>query len=280
VIFVVFKQPDPDMTRKGVSEINRIILRFNLVLVIFFLILTGSISMEASDTGFEELVSRYIRAERWEKSSIELRKDLLSKAEPKEPVDLWWSLWDMDSRGEQRAANALKLVEYLYPGGDISRWDEIQGLWYPSLIPTTLAAIDAVYVAAWELLEMDREDASWLARDLVNDLGRSSRAKHYFMKHGPEEYRQIITGFSERGLEPDYGNWTEPETIGSLSLASPVRGSISQNFAVSFNLVFLNASGEIVNLGTYAWDREKGKIYEVIDRERDDNNVVFLPFGR
>ena len=233
----------------------------------------------ASENSFEQLYSTYMNAEKWQSSSEILRQELLEKAGPKTPVDLWWSLWDLDSSGEQRAANALKLVEYLYPEGDISRWDEITGLWYPSLIPTPLAAVDAVYVAAGELLEMGREDAAWLARNLVNDLGRSSRAKHYFMKHGPEEYLRIITGLRERDLTPDYGNWTEPETIGTLSLASPVRGKINKNFAISGNFIFLDASGGVVNLGTYAWDRKNGKIYEVIERERDDSSMVFVPVG-
>lgn len=226
---------------------------------------------------FDQLFSNYVNMEKWENSSEILHEELLAKAEVSEPADLWWSLWDPDKLGEQKAANALKLVDYLYPDGDISRWEEIKGLWYPSLIPTTLAAVDAVYVAAHELLEMDREGAAWLARNLVNDLGKSSRARHYFMKYGPEEYLQIITRLSDMGLNPDYGNWTEPHTTGTMRLANPVRGKISQNFAIASHFIFMNSSGQIVNLGTYAWDREKGRIYEVIDSERDDSSVVFLP---
>ncbi|MBN1332245.1 MAG: hypothetical protein JW971_00650, partial [Synergistales bacterium] len=56
----------------------------------------------------------------------------------------------------------------------------------------------------------------------------------------------------------------------------PVRGWVSQNFAIGRNFVFLNASGQIANLGNYAWDRKNGNIYRVFDREDNPLNFWFL----
>jgi len=247
------------------------------ILFVAFLTLNFSGIVIAAENSYEKLVSGYLNEDKWEKSSISLRNELLSKVEDIAPYEMWLSLWDDSVKGEMRAAYALRLVQVLFPDGDLSRWDEIEGMWYPSIIPIPLASIDAAYIAAHELLQMKRMDASWLARNLINDLSRSSRAKYYFMREAPVEYLDIITKLEAMDMGPGFGNWTQPEVTGSLSLASPVRGRISQNAALSRKFVFLNASGVIVNIGTYAWDRENGHIYEVIEREKEGNHVVFIP---
>jgi len=246
------------------------------VLFVAFITLHFSGIVIADENSYEKLVSDYLNEDKWEKSSIELRNELLSTTEDMPPDQIWRSLWDGSIKGKMRAAYAIKLVKMVFPDGDISRWDEVKGMWYPAIIPVPLASIDAVYVAAHELVEMNRDDAAWLARDLINDLSRSSRAKHYFMTEAPEEYSYIIQKLEARDMGPDFANWVKPLIKGSLSLASPVRGRISQDAAIGRNLVFLNSSGNIVNLGTYAWDRTRGRIYHVVDRKIDLYGIRFL----
>ena len=85
---------------------KKLISSLTLFLVVSLIILHFSMLMEGSENSFEQLYSTYMNAEKWQSSSEILRQELLEKAGPKTPVDLWWSLWDLDSSGEQRAANA------------------------------------------------------------------------------------------------------------------------------------------------------------------------------
>ncbi len=55
------------------------------------------------------------------------------------PLDLRDSLLRGDMSPEQRAANALALLDSLVPGGDPARWNEVAGFWRPREIPKPLA---------------------------------------------------------------------------------------------------------------------------------------------
>lgn len=234
--------------------------------------------INASEKSFDELYSSYLNSSNWEKNAGELLSELKLKADKKTGYDLWRTLWNESIDPEKRAANAIKLIDELYPDSDIRRWNDVEGFWYPGIIPKPLAAIDAVYVASLELVRMDRKGSAWLARNFLNDLSRSSRARYHFMKTAPAEYLSIINMLKDKEMNPVIGNWTEPEVKGKLPLAVPVRGYVGNNWAVSRNFTFLNGSGQIVNMGNYAWDRIRGRIYRVIDRERDDgSHVIYFP---
>ncbi len=221
---------------------------------------------------FDELAENYRIAREQDISADKLMEDLISVADKdKNNVELWRSLWYEGIKADKRTANALLLVRRIFPDGDPSRWAEVSGFFYPGVIPSTLAGVDAVYKASVGLINMEMEGSDRLARNLMNSLSGSSRAKLYFIDTAPYEYTYIANTLSKRGYFPDYGDWPEADISGKLPLASPVRGRISSNLASAKSFVFLNASAGIVNNGAYAWDREKGMIYRVIDRE--DNNL-------
>jgi len=219
---------------------------------------------------YEELVEVYGTKEESMPEARELKEALLSEAGELDGLGLWRSIIDSSTPHRKRAANALKLIEILFPQGDTSRWEEVSGFWYPALIPRPLAAFDAVYYAAMGLLELDEPGAPWLARELMSGLRRSSRSAHIAMREAPAEYAPIVAGLDERtGLSP-MGGWPSGELVGSLPFARPVRFSISADWALVMGMTFLDNSGVPTSgMGPYAWDRKRGAIYRVTDGSDD-----------
>lgn len=249
-----------------------------LFLAFSLLIFTYAPTINASERSFDEIYSYYRDSRIWDKNAEELTVELRSMADVSTGYDLWRSLWNESVGPEKRVANAIKLMDELYPGSDLRRWNEVKGFWYPSRVPKPLAAIDTVYVAALELLKMDNPGAAWLARNLINELSRYSRAKHYFMKTAPVEYKMIIDILESKGMNPVIGRWPQPEIKGTLPLAVPVRGVIDSGNAISRNYIFLNGSGQITSFGSYAWNRSKGKLYRVAHREDNGgSNIIYFP---
>lgn len=257
----------------------RILKRMTLIFLAFSLVVFFIVpSVEAADRSFDDIFVNYEQRSTWDKQAEELKGELVSMADGISGHDLWKSLWNENISSEKRAANALKLAYELFPGSDLRRWEDIKGFWYPGIVPKPLAAMDAVYVAAYELVKMDRQGAAWLARNMLNDIARSSRTRYHFMKTAPDEYAFIIEALKNEGMKPVIGSWTDPDIKGKLPLAVPVRGYIGNNWAISMHYTFLNGTGQIVNLGNYAWDRVKGKIYRVTESERNGGlNVIYVP---
>ncbi len=244
--------------------------------IITIAVLTFSLPALAESTTFDELAASYEKEKLHGAEAEELKIELLSIADTgKKDLLLWKGLFANGFSCEKKIANALLLIQRLYPQGDVSRWEEVSGMMYPSLVPSPLAAVDGVYVAALGLAGKDEKGAKWLARELLNDLADSSRGKMYFINTAPAKYELIISALESEGFSPDYGKWPEARIEGNLPLASPVRGYIGYEYAMSRGFVFLNAWGGIANNGTYAWDRRKGRIYRVVDRER--NRKIFIP---
>lgn len=215
----------------------------------------------AADWTWESLVSAYDRSEEDREAAGELRRSLLADV----PVGmdeeiLWKAIWsEVDPR--KRAILSLGLVERIFPEGKPGRWEEVRGFWRPAEIPRSLAALDAVFVAALSLLEMNDDGAPALALNLVRDLSRSPRARYHALLYAPREYETIIRGV---------GKTTRPlpfdRLVGTLPLARSVRGWISQDSALDRGATFLDGQGGVARgSGPYAWDREKGKLYRVRD---------------
>lgn len=254
------------------KRITLLFLAFSLV--VFFI----APSVKAAERTFDDIFINYEQRSTWDKQAEELENELASIADGISGYNLWKTLWNENISSDQRAANALKLAYELFPGSDLRRWEDIEGFWYPGIVPKPLAAMDAVYVAASELVTMDRPGAAWLTRNMLNDISRSSRARYHFMKTAPKEYVSIIEALKSEGMKPVIGSWTDPEIKGKLPLAVPVRGYVGNNWAISMHYTFLNGSGQIVNLGNYAWDRVKGKIYRVTESERNGGmSVMYIP---
>jgi hypothetical protein len=238
-----------------------------LLMLLCSVFLINPARCSASEHSFAELLSNYADSYRLEKDASALTGDLSSKASDATGYNLWKTMWDADLSHEQRAANALKLISELFPGSDIKRWDEIGGFWYPAIVPKSLTAIDAVYVASYELVQTGDPAAAWIARNILSDLSESPKAKLYFMKTAPREYKETIKMLNHMGMEPATGNWIKPEVKGKLPLATPVHGTIPMTSAIGDGHLFLGEMGKITNFGCYTWDRESGRIYSTSDHD-------------
>jgi hypothetical protein len=126
-------------------------------------------------------------------------------------------------------------------------------------------AADAVYMAAHFLLDMDSPASGELASWLLQRFSDSPKAKFFFVLTAPEEYTILTRTMTEREILPPFGRWTGGETEGKLPFASPVRGYITRDSAESAGMIFLNAAGQPVSNGNYAWDRRTGRIYHVYE---------------
>nr|WP_321501191.1 cell division protein FtsL [uncultured Dethiosulfovibrio sp.] len=196
-----------------------------------------------------------------------LKKELLSEAPSKSELILWKSLWEGSAR--ERASVGLALIEAIYPQGDPSRWGEVVGFVYPSLIPRPLMAVDALMVSVRSL--MDLEGGDFLAAELLRSFGSSSRAKHLFIDTSPKDMEDVLSELVSRTGMP--GSWKATDIEGSLPLAAPVGGAISQSSAIARGMRFLDGSGVPSNNGPYGWDRSSGRIYQVVDR----SNPLWIP---
>ena len=65
------------------------------------------------------------------------------------------------------------------------------------------------------------------------------------------------------------GDWSIKRIRGKMPLLPLYRGYITRNSADSRNLQYLNGYGSIASNGKYAWDRDRGYIYEVMEDSRD-----------
>jgi len=219
----------------------------------------------------ETYSARYKAMEEGERQALVLKESLLAEAPDLKPYELWRSLWSNLSPRE-KASRAMAIIEALYPEGDPSRWEEVGGFFLPQEVPKSLVALDAVFVAAQSLVQLDDESSPWLARKLLIDLSRSRWARHHFMRTAPEEYPSIVKAIDAATGLPPVGGWPMGEIRGKLPLARPVRWWITIATAMSEEMLFLDASGRPTGShGPYAWDRRRGRIYNV-NFGRDDGS--------
>jgi hypothetical protein len=207
---------------------------------------------------WESLVDSYGNREEVRQQAHRLRGELLDEAPEEGPRQLWMGL-SLPEAPRKRAARSLALIEALFPGGDPARWEEVGGFWNPQEIPLSLAALDGVYGAALALADVGGKEAPYLASWLLRRLLQSPKARVHAFLRAPSAYDRIVAGV------PPFGPpWPLGEREGSLPLARPVRGWVSQERALLQEMTFLDGQGRITSgSGFYAWDREKGALYRV-----------------
>jgi hypothetical protein len=217
---------------------------------------------------WEELVEVYGQKEELKPEANALGEKLLAEASELQGIKLWRHLVDPDTPSRQRATDGLKLIKELFPGGDPARWDDVSGFWLPAMVPKPLAAFDAVYYAAMGLLKLDEPEAAWLARQLLTELKRSTRATHLALQEAPAENETILSQLEETTKLPPVDGWPKGKTTGTLPFARPVRFHVNADYAQMKGMIFLNSSGVPVSgMGPFAWDRKRGAIYHVLDDE-------------
>ena len=227
-----------------------------------------AVAAEDASARFDELAARYFARMEGREDAVALRTALEAEAVRADEFALWRSLFREGLAPREGASNAITLLNALLDGGDPARWESASGFFLPSFVPKPLAAADAVYAAALFLLRMDGKGASDLAGMLFERLLDSPKGKYFFISAAPTEYREIVRMLTERGVVPSFGKWPEAAVEGTLPLGAPVRGRVSRDRAISEGMTFLNGAGQPAPNGMYAWDRKKGRIYDVVDVER------------
>ena len=86
-----------------------------------------------------------------------------------------------------------------------------------------------------------------------------------FADHGPAEYAMTVDALTRKQVLPPHGVWRKDAPVGRLPLAREVRGFVTRDRAYAEGMTFLDAAGRPAGNGAYAWDRVRGKIYEVAD---------------
>ena len=236
-----------------------------LLCALVFVVLYGT---AACASRYDDLLARYEAARIGDVAAAALRTRLAGAAEKPAPLDLWDSLMREGISPELRAANALALLDALVPDGDPARWSEVGGFWRPREIPTPLAAVDAILYAAGALAEMNDPGAPWLARKLLLALLSDPAAALLFADNGPAEYAMTVDALTRKQVLPPHGVWRKDAPVGRLPLAREVRGFVTRDRAYAEGMTFLDAIGRPAANGVYAWDRIRGRIYEVADDRR------------
>jgi hypothetical protein len=254
------------------SHLFKLIKRLTFIAVVIILIYPSYLTKISGAEEIEDLFVIYGEKERGEGQGLILQKNLLEKA-PKNmsQYDMWRSLFEEDVTEEERAALALKLIDEIYPQGNPAKWDEIGGLWIPQLVPKPLAAFDALYVAVGSLLSLNNEGAAWLARSLLLQLYESRGARIYGIRTAPIEVVDIIEKLKVRAPLPPIGGWPNPKVLGRLPYARKIYGYISVDTALVHEMTFLDSLGRPRGgSGVYAWDRARGRIYNVKGGRNED----------
>lgn len=190
--------------------------------------------------------------------------DMRSIAPEGSEENLWRMLWNGETRS--RAAAAVALVDRMFPDGDPSRWQEVSGfLPNRGVQPRQLVAMDGLFVAVLALKELP--DGVWGAAYLLDNFGKSGIGKVKFIDEIPADLKEAIAEIvAETGIP---GDWSSSMIRGRMPLLPSYRGAISRDTADSRNMQYLDGYGALAANGRYAWDRDNGYVYDVVDGADD-----------
>lgn len=244
------------------------------ILAVAVLVIACGIGQPAGAGTIEDWAAALEARNAGEASAGVLRAELAARAGDASPIERWRRLARGEGSPQMQAADALALVESIFPNGDPARWEDVTGFWQPADVPRPLAAFDAVFYGARALLAMKDDRAPWLARSLVESLAASDRGRTLAFRTAPAEARDLLKTLEILAPPPPIGGWPSGVAKGTLPFAHGVSGWITESRATMRDMTFLNAGGVPVGgMGVYAWDREKGRIYRVIDQ---DNGRIWL----
>ena len=179
--------------------------------------------------------------------------------------ELWNKLWSGEPKW--RAAAGLALVDRVFPGGDPSKWEQVSGfLDKGSFRPRQLAALDGLFVAVTQLRELP--DGVWAAASLLSRFGQSAAGKIHFIDEIPQGFREVLDDvIAQTGLR---GDWSSKKVRGRLPLLPVYRGYVTREQADSRQMQYLDGYGALAGNGRYAWDRDRGYIYEVMEENSSE----------
>ncbi len=222
----------------------------------------------ASD--WDTFVAEMERRDRIKDTGSAIVSDMLDIAPQGSESELWNKLWEGEPRW--RAAAAVALISRIFPEGDPSRWQEVSGfIPQRSVQPRQLIAMDAFFVAVESLRNIP--DGIWGAAYLLDLFGRSGMGKVMFIEEIPEGMDKVIGDVViETGLP---GDWSVKKCRGKLPLLPVYRGYISRSSADSRNMQYLDGYGSVAGNGRFAWDRDRGYVYEVVEDGSDIDVWIF-----
>lgn len=197
--------------------------------------------------------------------------DMLDIAPQGTETELWNKLWEGEPRW--KAAAAVALIDRMFPEGDPSRWQEVSGF-VPkrSVQPRQLMAMDAFFVAVDSLRQIP--DGVWGSAYLLSLFGKSGMGKVMFIEEIPEGMDRVLNDvISVTGLQ---GDWSIKKIRGKLPMLPLYRGHVTRDIADSRNMQYLDGYGSIAQNGRYAWDRDRGYVYEVVE-DNGDRNIWINP---
>ena len=181
-----------------------------------------------------------------------------------------WTVLVSPGDPQMRVASGLVLADRLYPQGDLSRWDEVQGWWLPQQIPKSLAAADAALYTAVLAVQLPDPAGPWLSFRLLDSFFDSDGAWAFFGRCPPGPVADLEDTLSARGVQPSAGWPPFGAAMGPLPLGVPLYGDLSADQAVAMNLFFLDGMGcPTQGGGFYAWDRLTGRIYRLRETDKD-----------
>lgn len=223
------------------------------------LVAASAVGAFAASRTWEEFVAREANRERISTSGVAVLNDVRKSAPQGTEYEIWQQLWSGDARS--RAAAGVALVDRMFPNGDPSRWEEVNGILPErSFQPRQLMAMDGLFCAMSALKELP--DGVYASAFLLEQFGKSSRGKLIFIDDTPAEARKIIDDVvAGAGLIKDY--WTSSKVRGHMPFLGTYQGTITRNLAESRQMQFLDGFGGVSGNGSYAWDRDRGYLFQV-----------------
>lgn len=239
-------------------------------LILFFTLTLYPVPLFAA-SDWDNFVGEMQKREKIKDTGAAIVADMLDIAPQGSELELWNKLWEGDPRW--RAAAAVALIARMFPDGDPSRWQEVSGFEpQQSVQPRQLIAIDALFAAVDSLSQMP--DGIWGSAYLLDLFGKSGMGKVMFIEEIPEGMDKVLSDvISVTGLP---GDWSIKRIRGRLPVLPLYRGYITRSAADSRNMQYLDGYGALASNGRYAWDRERGYIYQVVD-DNDFPNVWIAP---
>lgn len=228
-----------------------------LILVLAFTLYSVPV-FAASD--WDTFVAEMEKKEKIKDTGAAIVADMLDIAPGGTETELWQKLWNGEPRW--RAAAAVALISRMFPDGDPSRWQEVSGFApRQSVQPRQLIAMDAFFVAVDSLSRIP--DGIWGSAYLLDLFGKSGMGKVMFIEEIPEGMDRVLSEVvSSTGLP---GDWSIKRTRGKLPVLPLYRGYITRSSADSRNMQYLDGYGLIASNGKYAWDRDRGYVYQIIE---------------
>lgn len=236
-------------------------MRKKIVISALLVVLILSVTSPLFAVGtWDELVAQLEKREMVKSEGTEFLAGLRREAPQGSEMELWKKLWVGEPRS--RAAAGVALMDKIFPGGDPGRWEEAGGvLTSSSFRPRQLAGLDAFFVTVAVLDTIP--DGEWTAAILLQSFARSGRGQVKFIEQMPEGLQKPIDSIAAKtGIG---GYWSVRVTGRPLPLLPVFGGTIRRNGAESRSLQYLDGAGRIATNGVYAWDRDKGYIYQVVE---------------